>query len=1202
MKKILILLLVLAMVFCLTSCQNLPEGLQSAIDSFMGMLGGQSTCEHNWASATCTLPKTCSICGATEGEPNGHTEEIIAGTAATCTETGISDGKKCTVCGETTVEQTVINALGHTEETIAGTPATCTEAGMSDGKKCTVCGVTTVEQTATDPLGHEAEKDDGDVTTPVKCVNEGCDHIFVETKEAITLTIPTFENGAVVADKMNYAIGDTVKLTINPAWGYAQKLYINGEALILDWNNNVYTFVAEDDTYVISGSFELVLDMAAGDVTRWDYTNQAHGLVTTYYPNNNDAWWFQINGDYKVFSINAKNYREVANSYENGPDGGWRIALYMKLDNGNYYAFSMWIDANKIYAYQHFGGKIAGDKDSTTGWSGAWRNLAEWNADATAALNGDGAEFKLERIDGNHIQVSFGGVVLETYEIPGVTAENKVVAVGLHHWGNKGSYVDIPFTVIDACEHTWVDATCTAPKTCSKCNVSVGAVIDHTYENYISDGNATCTEDGTKTGTCVCGKKDTIADVDSKIAHTEETVPGKAATCTENGLTDGKKCSVCGATTLEQTVIPANNHEDNNGDYKCDVCDTNLCTNHVEEIVAGKAATCTEAGLTEGKQCSICGSVMLAQEVIPAKGHKASEDDGDCTTAVKCANAGCDYIFVAAKSHTPEADDGDVTTAVKCTNEGCEHIIVPAKEAIAFTIPTLENGTITADKKNYAVGDTVTLTITANKDYAQKLYINGAPILVDANSKYSFVVEEGKEYDITGEFVYVKGAWFWTAEYIVLNQAHGVFHSPVPAGGEKNGELVPTADQYCGGKVLVKDPSHGTKKDFAIVLKMQFSDGQKAEVRLVNKDGNGHYMVQSMSGMFGSWKWYYDLNDEENAAVANGEGVWFGLIRYGTDIELSVNGKVLPHRADTPISLAEDTVLNQFKVTTFNFSYAIDVQYEFYLNGYTPVKPEPPVSESDVSLTIPTFANGTVTADKNSYNVGDTVTLTVSPAKDYAQKLYINGEPILVNTNSKYSFVIEEGKTYEITGEFVSTQGKWYWTNNGEFGLLNQAHGIINVPALSGKSATGELVPTLNKCYGGKVLVTDPFHGTKKDYAIVLKMQFSDGTKAVLRLVNKDGQGHYMVQSMENNLLGNWQWFYDLNDEENAAVANGEGVWFELVRNGSNIDIKINGKVLPHRADTPISLAESTVLNQFKVTTFNFSYAIDVKYEFYMTK
>ena len=31
--------------------------------------------EHDWIKATCTEPKTCSICGATEGEAKGHKVE-----------------------------------------------------------------------------------------------------------------------------------------------------------------------------------------------------------------------------------------------------------------------------------------------------------------------------------------------------------------------------------------------------------------------------------------------------------------------------------------------------------------------------------------------------------------------------------------------------------------------------------------------------------------------------------------------------------------------------------------------------------------------------------------------------------------------------------------------------------------------------------------------------------------------------------------------------------------------------------------------------------------------------------------------------------------------------------------------------------------------------------------------------------------------
>ena len=71
-------------------------------------------CEHEWNAATCSAPKTCSLCGKTEGEALPHTW-----TNATCT-----DAKTCSVCGATEGE-----ALGHT-----WTDATCTTL-----KTCSVC-------------------------------------------------------------------------------------------------------------------------------------------------------------------------------------------------------------------------------------------------------------------------------------------------------------------------------------------------------------------------------------------------------------------------------------------------------------------------------------------------------------------------------------------------------------------------------------------------------------------------------------------------------------------------------------------------------------------------------------------------------------------------------------------------------------------------------------------------------------------------------------------------------------------------------------------------------------------------------------------------------------------------------------------------------------------------------------------------------
>ena len=80
--------------------------------------------------------------------------ETVPGYEATCTEPGLTDGEKCTDCGEIVVAQKEIPALGHTEETIPGTPATFDEGGTSDGVRCSVCGKTLVQQEATPALDY----------------------------------------------------------------------------------------------------------------------------------------------------------------------------------------------------------------------------------------------------------------------------------------------------------------------------------------------------------------------------------------------------------------------------------------------------------------------------------------------------------------------------------------------------------------------------------------------------------------------------------------------------------------------------------------------------------------------------------------------------------------------------------------------------------------------------------------------------------------------------------------------------------------------------------------------------------------------------------------------------------------------------------------------------------------------------------------
>ena len=237
--------------------------------------------------------------------------------------------------------------------------------------------------------------------------------------------------------------------------------------------------------------------------------------------------------------------------------------------------------------------------------------------------------------------------------------------------------------VVDALGHAWADATCTAPKTCTACGVTEGEAIAHNYvvygvadpdctnggytvyictgcgDWYAADETAplghkyetvvtapTCTEAGYTTYTCACGET-YVADEVAALGHTwANATCTTVKTCSVCGATEGaalghtwvdatctapKTCSVCNATegaALGHTWADATC----TSPKTCSACQATegAALGHTEVIDAAVAATCTTAGLTEGKHCSACGEVIVAQEVVEALGHTDSYVCGNC--------------------------------------------------------------------------------------------------------------------------------------------------------------------------------------------------------------------------------------------------------------------------------------------------------------------------------------------------------------------------------------------------------------------------------------------------------------------------------------------------------------------------------------------------------------------------------------------
>ncbi len=92
----------------------------------------EGTVAHSWKAATCTAPKTCSVCGKTEGNANGH--------------------KFDNACDTTCNNCTYTRTISHTLTTLGAVAPTYTKTGLTEGQKCTVCGTVTAEQKIVDKL------------------------------------------------------------------------------------------------------------------------------------------------------------------------------------------------------------------------------------------------------------------------------------------------------------------------------------------------------------------------------------------------------------------------------------------------------------------------------------------------------------------------------------------------------------------------------------------------------------------------------------------------------------------------------------------------------------------------------------------------------------------------------------------------------------------------------------------------------------------------------------------------------------------------------------------------------------------------------------------------------------------------------------------------------------------------------------------
>ena len=252
--------------------------------------------------------------------------------------------------------------------------------------------------------------------------------------------------------------------------------------------------------------------------------------------------------------------------------------------------------------------------------------------------------------------------------------------------------------------------------TCTRCNdvvyIDTVPATGHSYSTTVT--SPTCTEVGYTTHTCSVCEYSYNSDTVSANGHTPDSIVFEniiAATCTAAGSYDSVVyCSVCQAEQFrEGKEVASNGHsyitsitdptctEVGYTTHVCSVCnhtynsDTVAANGHTEVVDAAVAATCTTAGKTEGKHCSVCNEVIVAQTEVAALGHNYGEyvynndatTDADGTETATCSRCGEKDTRTATGTKLPEPEKGTAVSesAASAINIYAHHNIIVIENA-----------------------------------------------------------------------------------------------------------------------------------------------------------------------------------------------------------------------------------------------------------------------------------------------------------------------------------------------------------------------------------------------------------------------------------------------------------------------------------------------------------------------------------------